>query len=103
MDAVLAKYGDGGEKRILLLVRYPDLEKARSGLREFLGSYLPEGSEGTPVKLEDGTWSGCRLDGPLLAVVFKASEASQVSGLLNAVGRPDLESKEQPDQKRGTP
>jgi hypothetical protein len=90
-DAVLAKYETGSrapedpERDILLIVRYPDVASARSAYASFVESYLPELNDRTVVRIEDGTWSGCRLDGEVISVVFNSRTERDALVLLEAV------------------
>ncbi len=87
--AVLAKYrrdGDRGtEAEILLVVRYPDEAAATSAHDEFVAQYLPERSGGPAVRIEDGTWTACRVSGDLVAVVFNAPTEEDAVSLIGAV------------------
>ncbi len=84
-DAVLAKYGRGNQRSILLLVRYETAEDARTGYDDFVRHYLPEKAERSVVQIEDKTWAGCLLDGRLLAVVLAATTEEAAGELLSAV------------------
>jgi hypothetical protein len=84
-DAVLATYGHGGGRRILLVVRYPDGAAAREAYDEFAAHYLPELSQGAAVRIEDGTWTGCKLRGDTIAVVFNAATTGDAIQLIDAV------------------
>jgi hypothetical protein len=84
-DAVLARYGERGTRSLLLLVRYRDGEAAKAAYDDFVQHYLPELGEKPLMRIEDGTWTGCRLWGDLLAVVFNAPTEAAVSRLIEAV------------------
>jgi len=91
-DAVLATYGGGSDRRILLVVRYRDNVAARAARNDFAAHYLPELSGGGAVRIEDGTWTGCRLQSNLIAVVFNAASEEDalqlIDGVLAGVDRP---------------
>jgi hypothetical protein len=84
-EAVLATYGSGSSRRILLVVKYPDGEAAKAAYVSFSSSYLPELREGETARIEDGTWAGCRLRDRILAVVFDADSRGDALHLLDAV------------------
>jgi hypothetical protein len=84
-EAVLARYGSRGERLVLLLVLYANDGDARRAYEDFERYYLPELSHDAVVRVEDGTWSGCKVDGRLLAAVFNASDNGRASALLQAV------------------
>ncbi len=84
-DAVLAKYGNPAERRILLLVKYETDQDAGRAYEGFAAGYLPELSVRPAVRIEDGTWTGCLLDRNLVIVVFNASSEDRALDLMNAV------------------
>lgn len=71
-DAVLAKYDTGGTRTLLLVVEYADADEAVRARADFVEHYLPEIDAAGVVRIEDATWTGCRLAGRVLAVVFNA-------------------------------
>jgi hypothetical protein len=84
-ETLLAKY-DGGEKRLLLLlVEYPDEQSAQQAHGDFVKSCLPNTSEKAPVRLEDGTWTACRVAGKVFMAVFNAVQAVEATHLLDAI------------------
>ena len=84
-EALLAKYGEGQKRSILLLVQYPGDQASQQAYRDFVKSYLPNVSGKEAVQIEDGTWTACKLSGDLLMVVFNAAQAEDASLLLEAV------------------
>jgi hypothetical protein len=84
-DAVLAKYGTGKDRRILLLIEYPTEEHAQRAYADFVRYYLPEIADMVAVQIEDGTWTGCRGEGEVLAVVFDAPTERAALELIDAV------------------
>ena len=99
-EAVLARYGEQGARHVLLLVKYATQEDARKAHRDFLANYLPEHTELTEhpeqekhaelmaspvVEIEDGTWTGCRLNGDLLTIVLGAGSEETVLELIKKV------------------
>jgi hypothetical protein len=89
-EAVTARYG----KARLLLVRYPNAGAARAALERFRTVYLPEAGtgEGGAARIEDG-WTGFRLSGRSLAVVFEAADREAATSLI-ATGVQTLETLE---------
>jgi hypothetical protein len=84
-EAVLAKYGSRDQRRILLLVKYPDEDKVTLGYNDFARYYLPELSKASAVQIEDGTWTGCQRTGNLLVIVFNARAKDEVLNLIESV------------------
>jgi hypothetical protein len=83
-QAVLAKYMKGADAFFLLVARYPDAEKARKAEKSFLGKYLPQAKAGV-AKRADGRFTGCRVKGEVLAVVFNAPTEEVVESYLKMV------------------
>lgn len=87
--AVLAKYRSSearrGERQILLVVQYLDEAKASAAYEEFLGHYMPERSDDAAVQIEDGTWTACRSEGDVVAVVFNGQSKESALRLVGAV------------------
>jgi hypothetical protein len=93
-DAVLAKYehrgGESGasgprDRGVLLVVRYGGAAEADAAYGDFTKHYLPELSESTVVRIEDDTWTGCRLSGNLIVVVFNCKTDEEALQLVEAV------------------
>ncbi len=85
-DVVLAKYRDGEERIILLVIEYPDAKAMQNALNSFRKYYLPEVSaKDKMVKMEDGSWTAFREEGNLLAIAFNASTDQKASSLIDAV------------------
>jgi hypothetical protein len=93
-DALLAKYGQGPKRSLLLLIAYPNEQSARQAYGDFVKSYLPNVSGKIPVQIEDGTWTACRRSGPLFMAVFNAAGKADASHLLDAVLKKQLLRKE---------
>lgn len=93
-EAVLAKYGEKNKRSLLLLVAYPDEESAQQAYRDFVNSYLLNLSGKVPVRIEDGTWTDCRLSENLFMAVFNAAKADDAAHLLDAVQKKQLQQKE---------
>lgn len=89
-EALLAGYnldegnGEGKKTCLLLLVVYPGPEKAKAAYRSFMKNYLPDAREGFK-QLEDNRWTGCRLDGVLLSIVFNAPALEPAKAILAKV------------------
>ncbi len=83
-DAVLARYDQAGEPLYLMLIQYPDEQKAEAGLEKFENDYL-ENTTGKILRLEDGFWLGNTRVGAYFIVVFHAKSEDEVAGLLNLV------------------
>jgi hypothetical protein len=84
-EALLAKYDTGGNVHVLLLVKYPEDGRAMWAYNSFVKHYLPELSERTVVRIEDGTYTGCRRAGDLIVIVFNAPAEKTAIQLIDAV------------------
>ncbi len=84
-ETVLAKYKTGNTRWFLLVVEYPGEPEAVVARSDFVKEYLPEMNQEPVVRIEDSTWTGCRLIGGVLAVVFNAPTKERAMGLLAKV------------------
>jgi hypothetical protein len=84
-QAVLAKYRTSDKPLHLLIALYPDAARAGKAVASFLRNYLPGASDGM-AKLPDGRWTGCRLEGNRLSIVFEAPSREDVLARLDSIG-----------------
>jgi len=84
-DAALAEYQRGDRHATLLLVTYPDVQRAKRSHAAFLRHYLPEADASSPVLLENKKWSAAALKGKLLAIVLEADIRELAESLLKEV------------------
>jgi len=83
-EAIIANYESGQEYRFLLVVRYPDPERAGEVFTTFHDTWLPEADEDGAVEIEEGQWSSAILTGPYIISVFDAQSAESARNLLAA-------------------
>jgi hypothetical protein len=81
-EAVLAAYHRKEGVAQILLVKYPDADKAKEASSSFLKLYLPDADPSGMAKLENKKWCGASVKGPLLAVVLEADSREIASELL---------------------
>jgi hypothetical protein len=81
-EAVLASYALKEGAAQVLLIHYPDAEKAKEAYSGFLKNYLPDADASGIAKLENGKWCGASVKGPSLAVVLEADSREIATGLL---------------------
>ena len=81
-DAVLAVYQRSGKRAHLLLVFYPNVEKAAEAHKTLLRHYLPEAESTGAVLLEDGKWSATGLKNKFLTVILEADTRPLAENLL---------------------
>jgi len=84
-DAVLAVYQRSGKRARLLLVSYPNEEKAAEAHKGLLHHYLPEAKSTGAVLLEDGKWSATGRKNKFLTVVLEADTRPLAENLLREV------------------
>ena len=85
-DCAFAEYGPAaGESIKLLLVRYPDADKAGAARMSFLASYLPEAGPEGLARTENGKWAAAFSRGRFLALVFDAPSAERARELAASV------------------
>ena len=83
--AALADYRAGKEEARLLLVTYPDAEKAGKALADLHAHYLSDLNDMGVMRLENGMWSAASLKGTLLTFVLEAGSPEFAQKLLNQV------------------
>jgi hypothetical protein len=81
-EALLAAYKRKEGAAQILLVKYPDGDKAKEAHSDFLKHYLPDADPSGMAKLENNKWCGASVKGPLLAVVLEADSREIASELL---------------------
>ena len=84
-EGLLAKYKDGEEKFLLLLVEYKNSEDAHAAHANFVKHYLPELKQKKTVQIEDGTWTACQLKENLIIIVLNVSEENRALRLIEDV------------------
>ncbi|OHD62866.1 MAG: hypothetical protein A2176_06935 [Spirochaetes bacterium RBG_13_51_14] len=94
-DAVLAKYGRGLRRTVLLLIEYPDDTEVRLAREDFTERYLPEIVGRRAVRIEDGTWTACDSNGRVFVAVFNASTEQAALRLIDAVRKMMIKSQKQ--------
>ncbi len=82
---MLAKHNNGNEKSLLLLVEYPDSNKAVIGKDKFVKSYNHELALSPIIKSEEGKFLGMNLHNNLLMVLFNAESEGEVRKLFQSV------------------
>jgi len=81
-EALLAAYHRKEGAAQILLVKYPDAEKAKEAHSDFLKHYLHDADPSGMAKLENKKWCGASVKGPLLAVVLEADSREISADLL---------------------
>jgi hypothetical protein len=83
--AALAEYQEGKEDAWLLLVSYPNREKARKAIANVRRHYLTDPDAKGMADLENGKWSAASLKGNLLVFVLEADSPEFAESLLKKV------------------
>jgi hypothetical protein len=81
-EAVLATYQLKEGTAQILMVLYPDAEKAKEAHSGFLKHYLPDADAGGMAQLENKKWCGALVKGAWLAVVLEADSREIAKDLL---------------------
>jgi len=84
-EAVLATYQFKEGAAQILLVLYPDAEKAKEAYSSFLKHYLPDADPSGMARLENKKWCGASLKGSFLAVVLEADSREITKDLLGGL------------------
>jgi len=81
-EAVLAQYTREKEKTHLLLIRYPNVNKAKEAYQNFMRTYLPDAKRKDRLKTEDQKWTIARERGEFLMIVLGAPTEADGEALL---------------------
>ncbi len=73
------------EKTHLLVIAYPEGERAQRAMRQFFDFYLPEADESGLARTEDGFWTGAKVKDKVIVIVFNAATEAEAEALLNKV------------------
>jgi hypothetical protein len=84
-EAVLAAYQVKEGAALILLVHYPDAEKAKEAYSGFLKHYLPDADASGIAMLENKKWGGVSVKGLSLAVVLEADSREIAKDLLSGL------------------
>lgn len=84
VGAVLAPYGAGADRSLLLVVAYHQEMRAELAAGEFHTAYWP-GRTGTAFLMKNGRWTALRVLAWYVAIVFEAGSAEEAEARLDAV------------------
>jgi len=79
--AALGKYRQAGAAFFLLLVRYPDVARAKAAAAQFREKLLDGAADGLR-QTKEGRWMGLQGRGDLVSIVFSAPDAPTVRAML---------------------
>lgn len=82
-EAALGTYEEGNVR--LLIIRYPQQEKACDAFESFTTHYMPDSQQEGMIQTEDGLWTSVRIKGELLFLVFDAPSVSHARKMLEEV------------------
>jgi hypothetical protein len=82
-EAVVATYGGSPHHQVLLLIEYPNNERASQAEKNFKQVYLPDLNAGEALLLEDDTWAAIRRIGSISGVVLNALQKDSMIQLLD--------------------
>ncbi len=88
-ECLFAEYdspGDGAGR--LLVVRYPDADKAKAAASSFLKSFLPGADADGAALIENKNWTTIKTRDNVLAVVFEGSSKEYAGRLAETAVRP---------------
>ena len=83
-EAALAQYLRDKQKTQLLLIRYPNLEKAGDAYQSFMKAYLPDARGKDRSKTEDGKLTFARQKNEFVVIVFGVPKETDAEALLKA-------------------
>ncbi len=71
-EAVLGRSIQEESEHILLVVRYPETQRAAQAYKSFIEVYMPDAVEPGLVQTEDGLWTAAEAKDDLLVIIFNA-------------------------------
>lgn len=85
-EALLAyRLAEGQRKTYLLLIKYPDEDKAKKAIQQFLQNYLPEADDSGVAPTENGLWDGAKVYQNFGLLVFAAGSLEEIEGIIKEV------------------
>ena len=84
-EVALGRYGERDIKYHVLVIRYPDSEKASQALSSFKTVYMPDEVEIGIVQTENFKWSAVRSTQNYVAVVFDCASKFFASETLDRI------------------
>ncbi|MBD3415001.1 MAG: hypothetical protein GF421_11290 [Candidatus Aminicenantes bacterium] len=83
--AALGVYEEKDHLFRLLLIQYPDEDKAHAAHQKFIQTYMPDSGDSFVVQTEDGQWTGVDIEAKMLAVVFEAPYKETVHNMIGKI------------------
>jgi hypothetical protein len=84
-EAALGIYRENDEKSYLLVVRYPEVNKASQAHKSFMQSYMPDATELGLVQTEDLKWTVAKLHQDFIIIIFNAPSRFLAKGTIEKV------------------
>ena len=84
-EAALGIYRENDEKSYLLLVRYPESNKASQAHKSFMQSYMPDATELGLVQTENLKWTAAKLHQDFIIIIFNAPSRFLAKGTIEKV------------------
>jgi len=84
-EAVLGRSIQEGKEYILLVVSYPEAEKANQASGSFIEAYMPDAVEPGLVQTEDMLWTAAKRKNNLLIIVFNAASDTSAKEMIKKV------------------
>ena len=86
-DATIATYRRGDARPYILIIRYPDAERATAAYGRFLDVFMPEARNTGVARLEDELWVAAARSGVDIEAVFDAPTQALADSLLSETRR----------------
>ena len=84
-EALLARYGEKGKRMVLLIVVYSERSRAEKAYGAFRKGMTPGADACGCTRMDDGTWTACRLREKRVIAAFKSPSCDAALRLLDAV------------------
>jgi len=86
-EAVLAAYGQKPDRGDLLLIHYPDVEKALEAYSDFTRAYMPDLTEPGLVQTEDKKWTAAVISRDMIIIFIGASSREAAREMMATVDK----------------
>jgi hypothetical protein len=87
-DAVIAEYRKRQAHVYLLIIHYPNMDRAASAFESYIGVFMPEARDSGVTRLEDGSWAAAIRESRYIVTVLDAPTRATAEQLMTAASGP---------------
>lgn len=86
-EAALGIYGTKDQRSYVLIVRYPEVERASQAYKNFMKIYMPDADKTGVVQTEDSKWTSSELSQDLLIIIFNMASVSGIKEMREKINQ----------------